>query len=85
MADTPIGLGGKTLDFLFYAAVHELPDKDLQAFALPPCGIRRAIFDDDAGNRRVGMFDAGGETQGKVFVTTELGGGATRPRARPGS
>ena len=70
--------GGKTLDFLPYAAVHELPDKDLQAactaamraFGAP---YSMMMLEIDA----VGMFDTAVEAQGKIFVTTELGGGGT--------
>lgn len=70
--------GGKTLDFLPYAAAHYLENKDQQAacvaavraFAAPYSMMMREI---DA----VGMFDTAVESQGKVFVTTELGGGGT--------
>ncbi|MFV0302326.1 MAG: N(2)-acetyl-L-2,4-diaminobutanoate deacetylase DoeB, partial [Paracoccus sp. (in: a-proteobacteria)] len=70
--------GGKTLDFLPYAAAHYLDDKDQQAacvaavraFGAPYSMMMREI---DA----VGMFDTAVEAQGKVFVTTELGGGGT--------
>ncbi|SDE48968.1 N-alpha-acetyl-L-2,4-diaminobutyrate deacetylase [Paracoccus isoporae] len=70
--------GGKTLDFLPYAAAHYLDDADQQsrcvaavrAFAAPYTMMMREI---DA----VGMFDTAAEAQGKVFVTTELGGGGT--------
>ena len=70
--------GGKTLDFLPYAAAHYLDDPDQQAaclaavraFGAPYTMMMREI---DA----VGMFDTAVESQGKVFVTTELGGGGT--------
>lgn len=70
--------GGKTLDFLPYAAAHYLEDQDQQAgcvaavraFAAPYCMMMLEI---DA----VGMFDTAVESQGKIFVTTELGGGGT--------
>ncbi|AUH32289.1 N(2)-acetyl-L-2,4-diaminobutanoate deacetylase DoeB [Paracoccus tegillarcae] len=70
--------GGKTLDFLPYAAAHYLDDADQQAacvaavraFGAPYSMMMREI---DA----VGMFDTAVESQGKVFVTTELGGGGT--------
>ncbi|MDP5306104.1 N(2)-acetyl-L-2,4-diaminobutanoate deacetylase DoeB [Paracoccus spongiarum] len=70
--------GGKTLDFLPYAAAHYLDDKDQQAacvaavkaFAAP---YTMMMLEIDA----VGMFDTAVESQGKVFVTTELGGGGT--------
>ena len=70
--------GGRTLDFLPYAAAHELPDAAQQArcmaavaaFGAPWSMMMREL---DA----VGMFDTTAETQGKVFITTELGGGGT--------
>ncbi|MFD1882992.1 N(2)-acetyl-L-2,4-diaminobutanoate deacetylase DoeB [Paracoccus pacificus] len=70
--------GGKTLDFLPYAAAHYLDDKDqeaacvaaVRAFGAPYAMMMREI---DA----VGMLDTAAEQQGKVFVTTELGGGGT--------
>ncbi|MDB6179340.1 N(2)-acetyl-L-2,4-diaminobutanoate deacetylase DoeB [Paracoccus sp. Z330] len=70
--------GGKTLDFLPYAAAHYLDDPAQEAacvaavrsFAAPYTMMMREIDN-------VGMFDTAVETQGKVFVTTELGGGGT--------
>lgn len=70
--------GGKTLDFLPYAAAHYLDDRDqqarciaaMQAFGAPWSMMMLEI---DA----VGMFDTAVESQGKTFVTTELGGGGT--------
>ncbi|WP_046868932.1 N(2)-acetyl-L-2,4-diaminobutanoate deacetylase DoeB [Microvirga massiliensis] len=70
--------GGRTLDFLPYAAAHELPDKGQEqrcfaavaAFAAPYSMKMREI---DA----VGMYDTTAEDMGKVFVTTELSGGGT--------
>lgn len=70
--------GGKTLDFLPYAAAHYLDDRDQQArcveavraFGAPYTMMMREIDN-------VGMFDTTVEQQGKVFVTTELGGGGT--------
>ena len=74
--------GGKTLDFLPYAAVHYLDDKDQQtkcvaavkAFGAP---YSMMMLEIDA----VGMFDTAVESQGKTFVTTELGGGGTATAA----
>ena len=70
--------GGRTLDFLPYAAAHELPDKaqEDRCFAAvaafsAPWSMRMIEID------AVGMFDTIAETAGKVFVTTELGGGGT--------
>jgi N2-acetyl-L-2,4-diaminobutanoate deacetylase len=70
--------GGRTLDFVPFASIHHLPDAALQArahaamvaFAAPYSMLLREI---DA----VGMFDTVVEGMGKVFVTTELGGGGT--------
>ena len=70
--------GGRTLDFLPYAAAHELPDRDheqrcfdaVAAFAAPYSMRMREI---DA----IGMYDTTVEAMGKVFVTTELRGGGT--------
>ena len=70
--------GGKTLDFLPYAAAHVLEDKTQQAACV--AGVRAfgapysmMMLEIDA----VGMFDTAVESQGKTFVTTELGGGGT--------
>lgn len=70
--------GGRTLDFLPYAAAHVLEDKAqesacmaaMQAFNAP-YSARMLEID------LVGMFDTEVESQGKVFVTTELGGAGT--------
>ncbi|MFQ6573129.1 N(2)-acetyl-L-2,4-diaminobutanoate deacetylase DoeB [Pseudomonas sp. UM16] len=70
--------GGRTLDFLPFAACHVLPDKTQQArceaamhaFAAP---YSMRMFELDA----QAMYDTAAESQGKVFVTTELGGGGS--------
>jgi N-alpha-acetyl-L-2,4-diaminobutyrate deacetylase len=70
--------GGRTLDFLPYAAAHELPDKAqekrcfeaVEAFGAP---YSMRMIEIDA----VGMYDTAAEEMGKVFVTTELSGGGT--------
>jgi len=70
--------GGRTLDFLPFAAAHLLPDKAqeararaaVEAFAAP---YSMQMLEIDA----VGMLDTTAETSGKTFVTTELGGGGT--------
>jgi N2-acetyl-L-2,4-diaminobutanoate deacetylase len=77
--------GGKTLDFVPFAAAHVLPDKEQEArcaatmlaFNAPYSLTMREI---DA----AGMFDTAAEAMGKVFVSTELGGGggATARTAR---
>jgi N-alpha-acetyl-L-2,4-diaminobutyrate deacetylase len=70
--------GGRTLDFLPYAAAHELADKRQEercfsavaAFSAP---YSMRMIEIDA----VGMYDTAAEEMGKVFVTTELAGGGT--------
>lgn len=70
--------GGKTLEFLPFAAYHELADSRQQsaceaatrAFAAP---WYISLIEIDAG----GMYDTQAEQMGKVFVSTELGGGGT--------
>ncbi len=67
--------GGKTLDFLPFAAAHVLADKAQEAACMAamqafnaPYSVRMLEIDNK------GMFDTEVEHQGKVFVTTELGG-----------
>jgi N-alpha-acetyl-L-2,4-diaminobutyrate deacetylase len=70
--------GGRTLDFLPFAAAHILDDPEhqarceaaMRAFGAPYSMLLREI---DA----VGMFDTTVEAMGKTFVTTELGGGGS--------
>lgn len=70
--------GGRTLDFLPYCAAHRLPDKEqerksfelVEAFGAP---YSMAMLEIDA----VGMYDTAVEEMGKVFITTELGGGGS--------
>ncbi len=70
--------GGRTLEFLPYAAAHDLPDKAQEqacfaavaAFAAPYSMRMREI--DGAG-----MYDTTAEAMGRVFITTELCGGGT--------
>lgn len=70
--------GGKTLDFVPFCAAHTLPDKaqEENAFAVveafsAPFSMRMTEID------AVGMYDTAAEEMGKVFITTELGGGGT--------
>lgn len=70
--------GGRTLDFLPFAAAHILEDKTQEAACMDamqafnaPYSMRMLEIDN------VGMFDTEVENQGKVFVTTELGGAGT--------
>lgn len=70
--------GGKTLNFVPFAAAHVLADKEQQsrceaamrAFGAPYNVLLREL--DSAG-----MYDTEAENQGRVFVSTELGGGGT--------
>lgn len=80
MADVVLDFhsGGKTLDFLPYAAAHILPDKRIEAQAFDlvrafgaPWSVKMLEID------AVGMYDTAAEDMGKIFVTTELGGGGT--------
>jgi len=80
MADVVLDIhaGGKTLDFVPFAAAHVLNDKRQQqacvsamrAFAAPYSVMLLEIDN-------VGLYDTAVEEQGKIFVTTELGGGGT--------
>ena len=70
--------GGRTLDFLPWCAAHVLADKRLEekAFAAveafaAPWSVKMLEID------AAGMYDTAAEAMGKVFVTTELGGGGT--------
>ena len=85
MADVVLDFhsGGKTLDFLPFAAAHELPDQAQEARCLAavaafaaPWSMRMLEID------AVGMYDTTAEAMGKIFLTTELGGGGTS-RAQP--
>lgn len=70
--------GGRTLDFVPFAAAHVLPDKAQEqgSFAAvaafgAPYALRMVEID------ARGMYDTAAEEMGKIFVTTELGGGGT--------
>ncbi|MCT7664976.1 N(2)-acetyl-L-2,4-diaminobutanoate deacetylase DoeB [Shinella kummerowiae] len=70
--------GGRTLDFLPFCAAHVLPDKaqEAKAFELvrafgAPWSMKMLEID------AVGMYDTAAEDMGKIFITTELGGGGT--------
>lgn len=70
--------GGSTLDIVPFAASHHLDDQDQQRQALAGAiafGAPTAMmmFELDAAK----LFDTTVESQGKVFVATELGGGGT--------
>ena len=84
MADLVLDIhsGGRTLDFLPFAAAHVLSDPEhearcvaaMEAFAAP-YSVRMLEIDS------LGMLDAEVERRGLTFVTTEIGGGGTRHRA----
>jgi N-alpha-acetyl-L-2,4-diaminobutyrate deacetylase len=83
MADLVLDIhsGGKTLEFLPFAAAHRLPDKTQEARCIAAMEAFNApysmmLLELDA----VGMYDSAAEEMGKTFVSTELGGGGT---ARP--
>lgn len=70
--------GGKTLDFVPFAAAHILDDKTTQTACFEamkafnaPYSVQLLEIDSD------GMYDTSVESMGKVLVTTELGGGGT--------
>ena len=70
--------GGRTLDFLPFAAAHILEGKVQEAACMAamqafnaPYSVRMLEIDN------VGMLDTEVESQGKVLVTTELGGAGT--------
>jgi N-alpha-acetyl-L-2,4-diaminobutyrate deacetylase len=73
-----IHAGGRTLDFVPFAAAHVLDDKvrqarcvaAMEAFNAPYSMMLKEIDS-------VGMYDTAAETLGKVFVSTELGGGGS--------
>ncbi|SAL66359.1 ectoine utilization protein EutE [Caballeronia peredens] len=73
-----IHAGGRTLDFLPFAAIHVLNDATQQsrcegamrAFGAP-YSMRMLELDS------VGLYDSAAEEAGKVFVSTELGGGGS--------
>jgi len=80
MADIVLDIhaGGKTLDFLPFAAAHVLADKEQQSRCVSAMEAFNApysmmLLEIDA----VGMYDTAAEEMGKVFVSTELGGGGT--------
>ncbi|WP_306145489.1 N(2)-acetyl-L-2,4-diaminobutanoate deacetylase DoeB [Roseibium sp. MMSF_3412] len=80
MADVVLDFhsGGRTLDFLPFASAHVLDDKDQQAACIAAARAFNApytaiMLEIDS----TGMYDTAVENQGKVFVTTELGGGGT--------
>ena len=80
MADIVLDIhsGGRTLDFLPFAAVHVLEDKEQEARCVAameafnaPYGVMLLELDS------IGMYDTSAEQMGKTFVSTELGGGGS--------
>ncbi|SDG73795.1 succinylglutamate desuccinylase/aspartoacylase domain-containing protein [Roseospirillum parvum] len=80
LADAVLDLhsGGKTLNFTPSAIIHQLPDPRLMADSLAalqafgaPLGLVLEELDD------AGMLDGEVERRGKLFLSTELGGGGT--------
>jgi len=76
-----IHAGGKTLDFIPFAAAHVLENKVQQAKCVAamkafnaPYSMMMLEIDN------VGMLDTAAEEMGKVFVSTELGGGGSATR-----
>ncbi len=80
MADVAVDFhsGGKTLDFVPFAAAHILDDKANEA----ACFAAMAAFNAPYSVQlleidNVGMYDTAVEDMGKVLVSTELGGGGS--------
>lgn len=80
MCDVVLDLhsGGRTLDIIPFAASHVLEDAEQQRRALEGAKAFGApyamlMFELDA----AALFDTAVESQGKIFVATELGGGGT--------
>lgn len=70
--------GGKTLDFIPFAAAHILDNTDQQAACVAAMAAFNAPYSvmlREIDN--VGMYDTAVEDMGKVFLSTELGGGGT--------
>ena len=80
MADLVLDIhaGGKTLEFVPFAAAHQLTDTDQQEKAMAAVAAFGApysllLLELDS----TGMYDTAAEDLGKVFVSTELGGGGS--------
>lgn len=70
--------GGKTLEFVPFCCAHRLPDKAQEAACVAAMRAFNApysmmLLEID----NVGMYDTAAEEMGKVFISTELGGGGT--------
>jgi len=80
MADFVVDIhsGGKSLDFVPFCAAHILDDRNQQARCVAAMKAFNApyslmLLEIDA----TGMYDTAAEEAGKVFISTELGGGGT--------
>lgn len=80
LADVVVDIhsGGRTLEFLPFAASHRLDDPALEG----RCRAAMEAFNAPYGvlmleQDPAGTFDTAAESMGKVFVTTELGGGGS--------
>src|SRR5260221_3100087 len=80
MADLVLDIhsGGKTLEFVPFAAAHRLADKAQEARCVASMAAFNAahslmLLELDT----LGMYDTAAETLAKSFVSTELGGGGT--------
>ena len=80
MADVVVDIhsGGKTMEFLPFGAAHILDDKSQQARCVSAVEAFNApytlmLLEPDAAH----LYDTAAENQGKVFVSTELGGGGS--------
>ena len=70
--------GGKTMEFLPFCCAHVLEDKEQQARCIAAMKAFNAphsvmLLEIDATN----MYDTAAENMGKVFISTELGGGGS--------
>jgi N-alpha-acetyl-L-2,4-diaminobutyrate deacetylase len=80
MADVVLDFhsGGKTLDFLPFAASHLLDDKAQEARCRAARDAFNAPFSIEMREiDAIGLYDEAAESLGKTFVSTELGGGGT--------
>ena len=82
MADYVLDIhaGGKTLDFVPLAAMHRTGDlarDQASEAAMLAFGAPYAMYMTELDP--AGLYDTEAEAQGKVFVTTELGGGTVSP------
>ncbi|HET6620021.1 MAG TPA: N(2)-acetyl-L-2,4-diaminobutanoate deacetylase DoeB [Dongiaceae bacterium] len=80
LADIVLDLhsGGKTLEFVPFCCAHRLPDPKHEAACVAAMRAFNApysmmLLEID----NVGMYDTAAEEMGKVFISTELGGGGT--------